>query len=76
MFLRLFFHRPSVAFLDEASSAVSVEVEDALMQKCRELEITLVSVGHRESLKRHHHRLLKLEQSTSGWKIENLEREA
>ncbi|KAG8177047.1 hypothetical protein JTE90_006523 [Oedothorax gibbosus] len=59
-FVRLFCHRPKIAFLDEATSAVSAEVEEKLYTKCRELGITVVSIGHRSSLARYHHKFLHL----------------
>jgi ATP-binding cassette subfamily D (ALD) protein 3 len=51
---RLFYHRPSYAILDECTSAVSDEVEDSLYQTCAALGITLFTVSHRASLRRHH----------------------
>ena len=74
-FIRLFFHRPSLAFLDEATSALSTDAEMALMQKCTDLRITLVSVAHRESLRRFHRRNLRLGlgQDGSQWQIVRLE---
>jgi ABC-type uncharacterized transport system fused permease/ATPase subunit len=51
---RLFYHRPSYAILDECTSAVSDEVEDSLYQTCATLGITLFTVSHRASLRRHH----------------------
>ena len=58
-FARLLFHRPKFAILDECSSAVSVDVEGQLYEKCRTLGITLFSVSHRRSLWRHHEYLLR-----------------
>ena len=51
--------RPKFAILDECSSAVSVDVEGQLYEKCRALGITLFSVSHRKSLWRHHEYLLR-----------------
>jgi len=60
MFARLFFHNPLFAILDEATSALDSNNELNLYKKCSELGITLISVGHRESLKQFHQRLLNL----------------
>jgi len=51
---RLFYHKPQFAILDECTSAVSVDVEGFMYEKCRQLSITLFTVSHRKSLWRHH----------------------
>lgn len=51
---RLFYHRPQFAILDECTSAVSADVEDAIYRRCHELGITLFTVSHRKSLWKHH----------------------
>jgi ATP-binding cassette, subfamily D (ALD), member 3 len=58
-FARLLYHRPKFAILDECSSAISVDVEGQLYERCRALGITLFSVSHRKSLWRHHEYLLR-----------------
>lgn len=51
---RLFYHAPQFAILDECTSAVSVDVEDAMYQYCKQVGITLFTVSHRKSLWKHH----------------------
>jgi len=51
---RLFYHKPQFAILDECTSAVSVDVEGFMYEKCRQLGITLFTVSHRKSLWKHH----------------------
>uniref|UniRef100_A0A183C0U0 ABC transporter domain-containing protein n=2 Tax=Globodera pallida TaxID=36090 RepID=A0A183C0U0_GLOPA len=51
---RLFYHSPQFAILDECTSAVSADVEDAIYRRCHELAITLFTVSHRKSLWKHH----------------------
>lgn len=51
---RLFYHKPQFAILDECTSAVSVDVEDAMYQYCSKVGITLFTVSHRKSLWKHH----------------------
>jgi len=51
---RLFYHRPLFAILDECTSSVSDEVEDAIYETCKTLGITIMTVSHRPSLRRHH----------------------
>uniref|UniRef100_A0A7E4ZUY0 ATP-binding cassette sub-family D member 3 n=1 Tax=Panagrellus redivivus TaxID=6233 RepID=A0A7E4ZUY0_PANRE len=58
---RLFYHSPQFAILDECTSAVSVDVEGAMYNKCRELGITLFTVSHRKSLWEHHDYFLQMD---------------
>lgn len=67
---RVFYHRPKYAILDECTSAVSDEVEDAMYKTCRDLGITIFTVSHRASLMRHHDYVLRLD-GHGGWTFEN-----
>ncbi|KAL8585397.1 hypothetical protein ACOMHN_063175 [Nucella lapillus] len=53
-FVRLFFHKPQFAMLDEATSQVSEEMEATLYLTCRHLHITLMSIGHRRTIRAYH----------------------
>nr|XP_061806399.1 lysosomal cobalamin transporter ABCD4-like [Nerophis lumbriciformis] len=59
-FARLFYLQPKYAVLDEATSALTEEAEAKLYRTCKQLGMTLVSVGHRTSLEKHHDLQLKL----------------
>ncbi|PFH34364.1 ABC transporter, ATP-binding domain-containing protein [Besnoitia besnoiti] len=59
-FARLFFHRPVFAILDEATSAVSVDMEGALYRLCRKWRITLITISHNLSLLKYHDFLLRI----------------
>lgn len=54
-FVRLFYHKPKFAVLDEATSQIGVDAERAMYMTCRDLGITVLSVGHRRSLQQYHH---------------------
>ncbi len=71
-FIRLLYHRPSMAFLDEATSAVDTEMETLLYNAAVERGITLISVGHRSSLRMFHRWHLRLE-GNGAWFIEPIE---
>jgi putative ATP-binding cassette transporter len=69
-FGRLLLARPTVAFLDEATSAMDEGLEDAMYSLIRkELpSMRLVSVGHRSTLRRYHTMELTLQGGgTGGW---------
>ena len=68
-FIRLLHHRPSIAFLDEATSALDSGMEEVLYRAAAQLNITVVSVGHRASLRAFHHIQLQLNGS-GGWTLE------
>ena len=51
---RLLYHEPRYAFLDEATSAVSNDVEGILYETARERGITLITISTRASLRKYH----------------------
>ncbi|XP_069772189.1 lysosomal cobalamin transporter ABCD4 isoform X5 [Narcine bancroftii] len=59
-FTRLFYHQPKFAVLDEATSALTEETEAELYNICKQLGMTVISVGHRSSLEKHHDSVLTL----------------
>ncbi|XP_062572379.1 lysosomal cobalamin transporter ABCD4-like isoform X2 [Saccostrea cucullata] len=68
-FVRLFFHQPKFAVLDEATSQISIDLERVLYTKCQELGITLMSVGHRDTLRQYHQLELRL-QGRGNWTMQ------
>ena len=70
-FVRLFYHQPPFAMLDEATSQVSVDMEERLYTICAKLGITVVSVGHRQTLHDFHDVELKLD-GKGGWEMVQL----
>uniref|UniRef100_A0A3P9IAT3 ATP-binding cassette, sub-family D (ALD), member 4 n=1 Tax=Oryzias latipes TaxID=8090 RepID=A0A3P9IAT3_ORYLA len=59
-FARLFYLQPQYAVLDEATSALTEEAEAQLYRTCKQLGMTLVSLGHRSSLEKYHDMQLRL----------------
>lgn len=53
-FARLLYHSPTFAVLDEATSCLDEETEELLYKLCREAGMTLLTVGHRSTLKKFH----------------------
>ncbi|CAM9967263.1 unnamed protein product, partial [Ectocarpus fasciculatus] len=67
---RVLYHRPSLAFLDEAMSAVTEEAERDAYGLMRAAGVTVVAIGHRTSLRSLHERVLALRGAPDGtWEI-------
>lgn len=58
---RLCYHKPIYAILDEATNAVSADVEGQLYRFCKSRGITLITISHRLSLLKYHNYLLKFD---------------
>jgi len=69
-----FYHRPKFAILDECTSAVSDEVEDAIYITAKKLGITIFTVSHRAALKRHHEWVLRFD-GTGKWEWEPIKKD-
>lgn len=74
-FVRLFYHNPLYAIMDESTSALDVPLEAKCMAMCEERDITCVSVGHRLTLIPFHRELLRLD-GTGGFTIEPIDIDA
>lgn len=59
-FARVLLAAPRFAVLDEATSAMDIANEDSLYQQLVASSTTLVSTGHRPSIKKHHTQVLEL----------------
>lgn len=74
-FARLFLSQPSLAIIDEGSSALGIEAERRMYEMIRGLGVTVVSVGHRPSLLAYHDKILRLGKSNSGWELQDIKQE-
>ncbi|XP_069118173.1 lysosomal cobalamin transporter ABCD4-like isoform X2 [Argopecten irradians] len=68
-FVRLFYHQPKFAVLDEATSQVGFAAEEKMYEMCSRLGITVLSVGHRQSLHKYHVMEIVLD-GQGGWRIQ------
>ncbi|XP_069493721.1 lysosomal cobalamin transporter ABCD4 isoform X4 [Ambystoma mexicanum] len=73
-FARLFYLQPKYAVLDEATSALTEEVESELHRACKQLGMTLISVGHRTTLEKFHDWMLKL-CGAGSWELTRLKKQ-
>ncbi|KAL5008674.1 hypothetical protein ScPMuIL_014255 [Solemya velum] len=71
-FVRLFYHRPRFAVLDESTSQISVDAEQLMYETCKELGITVMSIGHRDSVQKFHDQKLYIK-NDGTWTLQNLE---
>lgn len=69
---RLFYHQPLFAILDECTSAVSVDVEAKLYNRAKQLEITLFTVSHRQTLFKFHEFMIRFD-GEGGYEMNKLE---
>ncbi|KAJ3041333.1 hypothetical protein HDV00_009474 [Rhizophlyctis rosea] len=71
---RLFYHHPRFAILDEATAAVSTDVEALLYSTAKDENITIVTISHRPSLFKYHKFLLRVGEGGAGdaWSYEKI----
>ena len=64
-FARIFLHNPDWIFLDEATSALDENREMQMYEKLYKHlpNITVISVGHRSTLKNYHNRHINLDEN-------------
>ena len=67
-FARLLLNSPRFAVLDEATSALDINTEKKLYSLLKERELSLISVGHRPSLRDFHENILELN-GQGDWKL-------
>ncbi|WP_129941205.1 ABC transporter ATP-binding protein/permease [Serratia liquefaciens] len=69
--IRVLVNKPRYVFMDEATSALDIETERQIFKSLLETQATLISVGHRNSIKSYHKRVLHL-YPQGLWHVENL----
>jgi putative ATP-binding cassette transporter len=67
-FARLLVHRPQIVIMDEATAALDIDSQDAMMDMFNHelADVTLISVGHRAELEEYHNRKLTLIRTRTG----------
>ena len=71
-FARLLLHKPTVAFLDEATASMDEGLEDTMYRLLKERlpNTTIISVGHRSTLQAFHQQQLVI-LDNSKWQFTN-----
>lgn len=71
-FARVFFHVPDLIFLDESTSALNPENEELIYQQCLSMDITIISIAHKDTVKKYHTKILNLD-GFGGWDFQVLD---
>lgn len=68
---RIFYHKPELVFLDESTSALPEALENKIMNKLLQMNVTLVTCGHRPNLRRFHQMEMQIE-DVAHWQMVQL----
>lgn len=52
--VRALYHKPLLLFMDEATSQVDTDIEHKIYNMLSSRDITVISVGHRSSIRQYH----------------------
>jgi ABC-type uncharacterized transport system fused permease/ATPase subunit len=66
-FARLLVNKPSLAILDESTSALDVQTEEKMYSLLKKFGITYLSVGHRPTLLKYHAKVLQLQRDKDSY---------
>jgi len=67
---RLLYHHPSFALLDESTSHLDEKTEEYFYWLLKEKHMTVISVGHRNSLRFYHDTILEYDPDSQSWIFE------
>ncbi|AET38142.1 ATP-binding cassette long-chain fatty acid transporter PXA1 Ecym_2410 [Eremothecium cymbalariae DBVPG len=70
-FARIMFHRPKFIVLDEATNAISADMEDYLFNMLKKFRFNFISISQRPSLIKYHDYLLEIT-TNSNWQYQTL----
>ncbi|CAL9737320.1 peroxisomal long-chain fatty acid import protein 2 [Monosporozyma servazzii] len=71
-FARVMFHKPKFIILDEATNAISVDMEDYLFNMLKRYRFTFISISQRPSLIKYHDLLLEVTGDEGTWQLKTL----
>lgn len=72
-FARIMFHKPRFVVLDEATNAISIDMEDYLFNLLKRYRFNFISISQRPSLIKYHDLLLEVSEDKEGsWNLQTL----
>ena len=71
-FARIMFHKPRFIILDEATNAISVDMEDYLFNMLKRYRFNFISISQRPSLIKYHDLLLEVYGNEGTWELKTL----
>lgn len=72
-FARIMFHKPRFVVLDEATNAISADMEDYLFNLLKRYRFNFITISQRPSLIKYHDLLLEITDTTAGsWRLQTL----
>lgn len=71
-FARIMFHKPKFIILDEATNAISVDMEDYLFNMLKRYRFNFISISQRPSLIKYHDLLLEVSGNEGKWELKTL----
>ncbi|CCF55814.1 hypothetical protein KAFR_0A03790 [Kazachstania africana CBS 2517] len=72
-FARIMFHKPRFVVLDEATNAISADMEDYLFNVLKRYRFNFITISQRPSLIKYHDLLLEISDDNSGlWQLQTL----
>lgn len=70
-FARIMFHKPLYVVLDEATNAISVDMEDYLFNLLKRYRFNFISISQRPTLIKYHEMLLEIGENRDGkWQLQ------
>lgn len=71
-FARIMFHKPRFVVLDEATNAISVDMEDYLFNMLKRYRFNFITISQRPSLIKYHDLLLEITDKDGDWQLQTL----
>lgn len=71
-YARILFHRPAYVILDEATNAISIDMEDYLFNVLKKFRFNYVTISQRPSLIKYHDMLLEITGKEGKWNLQTI----
>ena len=71
-FARILFHKPRFVVLDEATNAISADMEDHLFNILKKYRFNFITISQRPALIEYHDLLLEILEEGGSWRLQTL----